>query len=210
MIYLGIDPSFSGTGVTILDPDSKTIKFLAVKPPGTNDNYRMMLNRSAYVAVNVIRHLPLDREIRVVLEEPLLTSQRASTLGLLSASVVWSLAYLDSVKEMYSINPNYIRNLNRKIAKREGLSNKQTNKYVAGKVLDYFIERKGYSIEIYNDKTNKDGSMRKRNLTHDEADSLLLLIALLQDQGFLEPLDMRFLSAINRKFFMDSGIARFK
>ena len=211
MIYLGIDPSFSNTGACLLDTELKTIKFLAVKPPGTNDNYKSMINRSGHVAINIIRHLNMHKEVRTVMEEPLLTSQKASTLGVLSASLTWALAFIPSVKEMYSVHPSYVYSLMRPVAKQTGLGKKQTSKYAAELILEYFKLKKGYSIEIYNDKTTKDGSMKKRQLSPDEAEAFLILTTLLRLQGIInEELDMRFLGSISRKFFKATSLKQFK
>lgn len=209
MIYLGIDPSYTNTGVVILDTDNKTIKFLGISPPGTNDSYGMMLNRSAYVSVNILRHLPLDKQIKSVMEEPLLTSQRASTLGVLSAGVSWSLAYVGSVTDMYSVNPRYVSSLVSPTAKKLGINKKQAGKYIVERLLEYYVERKGYTVIIHNDKTNKDGSMRKRVLSHDEADAFLLLTTLLRECGEVGDADMRYFGDHTRKFYNDPNINKF-
>ena len=210
MLYLGIDPSFTNTGVCILDTESKHIKFLAVKPPGTNENYKATLDRSAYVALNILQHIDVKKESKVIIEEPLVTSMMASRLGILSAIVVWSLAFMPTIKKMYSVIPNYVSNLNKNIAKRLGMNKKKTSQHVAHQVLDYFEKEKGYTVEIYNDIINKDGSVRKRVLSHDEAESLLILITLLRYDGFLNQNDMKELIKINPKFRKVQKIDQFK
>jgi Holliday junction resolvasome RuvABC endonuclease subunit len=206
MIYLGIDPSFTKTGAVLLDDELKTIKFLAISPPGSNTDYASMLNRSAHISIGIIRQLDLHREVISVIEEPLLTSQRASVLGVLSASLSWALAYIPCVREMYSINPSYVSSLNRPIMKEQGLNKKQASQYVVERILEHFTNVKGYSIEIYNEKTNKDGTMKARILSHDEAESFLLLLTLLMHKGVVNDLDMRFLGSLNRKFFRDTKL----
>ena len=210
MIYLGIDPSFTKTGVCILDTETKHIKFVAISPPGTNVNYKATLDRSAHVALNTIRHLDMKKDVRVVIEEPLVVSMMASRLGILSAIVVWSLAFIPSIKKMYSVVPNYVSNLNRKLAKELGLNKKKASQYTAAKALEYFEKEFGYTFEIHNDKVNKDGSMKSRVLSHDEAESFLILITLLRYDGLLNESHILQLCKINKKFKRIQEIHQFK
>lgn len=210
MIYLGIDPSFTKTGVCILDTENKSIKFVAVSPPGTNGDYKATLDRSAYIALNAIRHLDLHKDTRVIIEEPLVTSMMASRLGILSGVVVWSLAFMPNIEKMYSVIPNYVSNLNRNLSKKLGLSKKKTSQHVATKVLEYLEKEKGYEVEIYNDKTNKDGTMRSRVLSHDEAESFLILLTLLRYDGILDRQDINAMISINPKFKLVQEIKQFK
>lgn len=210
MIYVGIDPSFTKTGVCYLDTDSKKIKFVAVCPNGKNIDYKHTLDRSAFVAVSIIRHLDLNKDSIIILEEPLLSSMKASSLGILSGVVAWSLSFIPSVKTLFSIKPTYISRLNRPIAKKLSLTKKAASQHVASKVLEYLVASKGYEIELYTTIINKDGSLRKRNLSHDEAEAFLLLIALLQNRGFFNKEDMSKLADINSNFKKPVSIVKIK
>lgn len=200
MVYVGIDPSFTKTGVCILDTDLKQIKFAAISPPGTNSTYKLTLDRSAYVSLNVIRHFELRKQHAIIIEEPLLSSLKASSMGVLSGVLAWSLAFMPSIGNMYSITPQYISWLNGPIAKKERISKKNASRIVGHKVLDYLVEEKGYSVIVYNDKLDKDGEMKKRVISHDECEALLLLTALLRKEGFMSKEDMDQLYKININF----------
>lgn len=209
MIYLGIDPSFTKTGAVILDTESKKITFLAISPPGSNANYKMMINRSAFIAIEIIKHLSLNKDAKAVIEEPLVRSLKASALGILSATLSWSFVSIPSVKEMYSINPSYVSSLNSTVAKELSLSKKKASSYVAGKVVDHFMG-KGYEVIIHNNKTNRDGTMKKRVLSHDEAEAFILLLALMKLDGFLNTEDLEVMYTTNPKFAREVSLNRFK
>ena len=209
MIYLGIDPSFTKTGAVVLDTESKTITFLAVSPPGSNANYKMMINRSAYIAIEIVEHLCLNKDAKIVIEEPLVRSLKASALGILSATIAWTFVSIPSVKNMYSINPSYVSSLNSTLAKEMSLSKKQASKYVAGEVINHFIN-KGYKVVIHNKLTNRDGTMKKRVLSHDEAEAFILLLALLKLDGVLTTEDLEVMYVTNPKFAREVSLNRFK
>ncbi len=210
MIYLGIDPSFTKTGAVILDTEQKTIMFIVVSPPGSNTNYKMMINRSAYISIGIVKHLCLNKDIKLVLEEPLVRSLKASSLGILSATLSWTFVSIPSVKEMYSINPSYVSSLNSALAKKMNLSKKQASKYVAGEVVEHFIKNKGYKVVVYNDKVNRDGTMKKRVLSHDEAEAFILLLALLKKDGLLSIEDLEMMYTTNPKFAREVSLNKFK
>lgn len=210
MIYIGVDPSFTNTGVCYLDIDKKEIKFVAISPNGKNDHYVDILNRSANVALNIIRHSDLSKDVSVVIEEPLMVSQRASSLGMLSGIITWTMAFMPSIKEIYSLNPRHISGMNNHLKKRLGMTAKGVSRYLAAEILEYLVNEYNYSIDIYNDKTNKDGSMRKRVLSHDEAEAFLLLIALLIEKGFFNSKDMSKLASLNKKLKRKPNITLIK
>lgn len=210
MIYAGVDPSFTKTGVCLLDTELKKIKFIAICPEGKNIDYKHTLDRSAFVAVSIIRHLDLNKDSIVILEEPLLSSIKASSLGILSGVVAWSLSFIPSIKALYSIKPTYVAGLNRQLAKRLGLTKKAASQYVASKVLEFLVETKGYDIELYTSIINKDGQPKKRSLSHDEAEAFLLLTALLQNKDFFTIDDMNKLASINIAFKKQISITKIK
>lgn len=211
MVYLGVDPSFSGTGIVLYDPAGKQIHFYKSKPPGTNANYQLLLSRSALIAFDLVRALyDYHEDVITVIEEPLLTTQKAASMGVLSASLTWTLAYHPQVLEMYSVNPSYVGVVGRAMMKITGLNKKQAIKHAVLQILEYFTKVKGYDIIIHNDKLNNDGTPKARQLSTDEADSFVLMLVLLAHKGVLNPDDMSFLKSIHRNFYYKAKINQYK
>jgi Holliday junction resolvasome RuvABC endonuclease subunit len=186
MVYFGVDPSFTKTGVCYIDVEQKIIVFNAISPPGTNDSYQKALQRSGHIALNLIQDLDLAKPSYAIIEEPLMSTFKASRLGILSGIVVWTLAFMPSVKKIYSLTPTYISRTNKEVIKREGINKKQASIHVVLGMLQV-LQDEGYTIKIKNDKYNKDGSQKVRKLSHDEAEAFILTFTLLQKLKALEP-----------------------
>jgi hypothetical protein len=200
MLYVGIDPSFTKTGTCYLDTDKKTILFNAISPDGKNEDYIKTIERASYVSLEIIKRLSIRGQVKVILEEPLAMSMKASRLGILSGLLGLSLLLVPSIERIYTISPSYIARLNNPIAKRKGLSKKVASQYVVEKILSYMQESMGYEIIIHNDKLNKDGSQKKRKLSHDEAESFILLLRMLDEENFIDKDFKKELVSINRNF----------
>jgi hypothetical protein len=200
MLYVGIDPSFTKTGTCYLDTDKKTILFNAISPDGKNEDYIKTIERASYVSLEIIKRLSIRGQVKVILEEPLAMSMKASRLGILSGLLGLSLLLVPSIERIYTISPSYIARLNNPIAKRKGLSKKVASQYVVEKILSYMQESMGYKVIIHNDKLNKDGSQKKRKLSHDEAESFILLLRMLDEENFIDKDFKKELVSINRNF----------
>jgi hypothetical protein len=200
MLYVGIDPSFTKTGTCYLDTDKKTILFNAISPDGKNEDYIKTIERASYVSLEIIKRLTIRGQVKVILEEPLAMSMKASRLGILSGLLGFSLLLVPSIERIYTISPSYIARLNNPIAKRKGLSKKMASQYVVEKILSYMQESMGYKVIIHNDKLNKDGSQKKRKLSHDEAESFILLLRMLDEENFIDKDFKKELVSINRNF----------
>jgi len=185
MVYVGIDPSFTKTGVCYIDTEEKKITFNAISPPGTNTNYKKSLDRSGYIVVNIVRELNMKKNVYAVLEEPLMSTFKASRLGILSGIVAWTLAFMPNIKKIYSITPTYIARTNRELAKNRNLNKKQASQEVVLEMLDV-LQRNGWTFNIINDKYNKDGTTKIRKLSHDEAEAFILTFKLLQKMKAIE------------------------
>jgi hypothetical protein len=210
MIYIGIDPSFTNTGVCYFDPDNKKIKFVGFKPKGTNDSYKDTLDRSAKVALTILKQSDLTEDTTVIIEEPLMKSMKASSLGILSGVVIWTLAFMPNIVNIYSINPRYISSVNSDIRKSLKMSKKDASRHVASEILSYLKEELDYSVEIYNDKTNKDGSTRQRVLSHDEAEAFIFVISLLIDLKFFNNQQLKKIVLTNKKLLGRKNITLIK
>lgn len=222
-LIFGLDPSFSNSGLCIVDIEGKGIYFFPIKPPGKNDNYETSLKRSEYIVKEIVGKFYLledkfnicSNEYKTVLiyEEPLITSQKASRLGLLSATIYSffasilykELGFIDEAKdffsEVYIIPPNYVSNLCRPVRKKYGLNKKSASRKVAEDILEYLVTRKNFEVYIHNDKLNKDGSMKKRKLTHDEGEAFLMALGYIRDRVDRDFIDKELLDSLSYKFF---------
>lgn len=184
MVYVGIDPSYSRTGVVYFDSSKKKITFKAISPEGSNETYLAAANRAAYIASSIVRDLSDKEDVFIIFEEPLLNSIKASRLGLLSGILALSLVFTPSVRSIYTLTPSIVASMNRNIPNKEKLDKKKISSMVVESMLEY-MGSKGFKIEVLNDKFKKDGTMKERKMSHDEAEAFLILLHLLKELGEL-------------------------
>ena len=180
MKYMAIDPSFTRTGLCILDTDTKTIFLKPISPPGSNKTFNDTINRGMYIATEITKELSDLHNITMLIEEPMISSIKASSLGVLSGVLTTTLTQHPSISTIYTVNPNTIRQLNSALPNKQGLSKKQISSLSAELLLARF-EQEGYTITLWTDKP------RKRKLCHDEAEAFMLAILLLIQDKILTP-----------------------
>jgi len=185
MIYVGVDPSFTKTGVCYFDTETKHVILNAIQAPGTNKTYKDAISRSGYIALNILKPIDAAKDVYVLIEEPLMSTFKASRLGILSGVVVWTLAFMPFIKKIYSITPTYIARTNKELAKKEGLNKKRASQFVASAMIDV-LKKHGYTFEVINDKYNKDGSVKARKVSHDESEALILTFTMLLKRNAIE------------------------
>jgi len=208
MLLCAIDPSFTKTGITVLDLSNKQIDFYTISPVGTNDNFLLTLNRASFIADKIEELITSDTI--VITEEPLFSSIKASSLGILAGILYSKLNSTEKIKELYSIKPSYVAHLNTPIAKKFKLNKKQASLYVVNSIIDKLREV-GFTININNpDKLKKDGTEKVRKLSHDEAESFLILLVLLRYKGLINSDIDEFLFAINERFKNKQNIEKLK
>lgn len=200
MIYVGVDPSYSGTGVAYMDLDKKIVLLDTIRPGGTNQTYSDAINRALEIKVNILYREDYTHNYKtIMLEEPLVTSQMSSRLGMLSG--VLSSGFLNDpialVDKVYTINPNAVSGTNRGIRGYTSKTKKKISKEMALKYLEIFKDF-GYEVIIYNKRRNRDGSMTKRVMTQDESEALILVIILLRYLNKLSPEIEQELLELNR------------
>lgn len=209
MLLCAIDPSFTKTGLAIVDIENKRIDFHAISPAGKNDSFTAMLSRANFIANYIIDSLD-NKETIVILEEPLFSSIKASSLGILAGIVSSMLYNSKNIKEVYSIKPYYVANLNTPIAKKYNLTKKQASLYVVNLILDK-LNKQGFTIKIHNpNKLNKDGTEKARKLSHDESEAFLILLVLLKHMKLMSEDMVEFLSNLNEKFDRNTHIEKVK
>jgi len=180
MLYVGIDPSYSKTGIAYLDKETKHILFKAISPTGSNENYLAAISRAASISAGIIRELKEEESAIIAYEEPLLNSMKASRLGLLSGVLAISLFFLPTAKLVYTVAPAVVSSMNKQLPYKKDFANrKKLSLYVTHLLLDY-LRKEGYTIDIYNDKRKKDGTKKARKLSHDEAEAFLILLQLVK------------------------------
>lgn len=178
MIYVAVDPSFTRTGLCILDTKRKTIYFKPISPPGTNKTYSDTINRSLYVLNNIFDSFHLHELVTLLIEEPMVSSIKASSLGVLSGVLTSHLVNHEIITKLYTANPNTIRQLNSALPNKNEVSKKALSKTSVELILKLF-EEIGYTITLWTDKP------RKRQICHDEAESFMLLLLMLFQDNIL-------------------------
>lgn len=182
MLYIGIDPSLSKTGLCIVDTALKKIVFYAITPIKRLDTYTNRLLKSIEIAdrvlESIIEKLNTPEGGVLIYEEPLVTSRKSSALGTLSG-VLGSTLYRNIDIPIYTIGPNTVYSMNRTISKKTGENKKNTSRNVGLEVLQLFKED-GYEVIIDNEgKTRANGKPRERVLTTDEAEAFIMVLYLM-------------------------------
>lgn len=201
--YLGIDPSFSKTGLCHIDTTSKYITFDTVSPEGTNQTYKDTIYRSRYISESIKNLVSSDESVSIILEQPMVRSQMASSLGILSGILATELIDLPTLDSFYTINPRVISSLNSNYAKKNKLDKKKASYEVGKKVLEYLQETYNYSITVINNKVTKTGKVRTRKISHDEMEAFLMVVLLLKHLNKLNTEDIDAIRKINNKFNTD-------
>lgn len=184
MKYLALDPSFSKSGLCVFDVENKKVLFKPIVPPGKNATFKEAIGRSTYVALEVLKELDLSKTYKLILEEPMVSSMMASRLGLLSGVVTTTFLYIPHITHIYTINPITITSLNSAADNKAKLNKKQLSLSIAMSILEH-LESTGYDVTLWTDKHTKDGSPKKRKLSHDEAESFLMVLLLLKQDNQL-------------------------
>lgn len=107
----------------------------------------------------------------------MISSFKASSLGVLSGVLIASIINTELVNEIYTVNPNTIRQLNSAVSNKEKVTKKQLSLKVANEILEY-LQSLGFKVVL--EKSEK----RKRKLSHDEAEAFLLLLLLLNHEQY--------------------------
>lgn len=201
MNYVGIDPSFSKTGLCIIDLENKRITFKSISPPGTNKTYADAINRSIYIERALYNTIPYPAV--VLIEEPLISSMMASRLGILSGVVMSGLIKNNHIHKIYTTNPISVTQLNSVAPNKGELTKKQLSLRIANDILSYF-ETQDFNIIITNDKLNKDGTPKQRKISHDEAEALILALLLLKQEEKLAFEHWTEIYKINKGFYTKS------
>lgn len=199
MKYLAIDPSFSRTGIAILDTEKKSIQLKPISPAGTNDSYINTVERSASIATEVLKEFNVVDRLSVIIEEPMVRSLKASALGVLSGVIVTTLFLLPLTAEIRTVNPITIKSLNSALPYKNKVPKKQLSLSVAGELIEFYTSI-GYTIELVPIRYNKNGTPRSRVMTHDEAEALILLTVLLLEINYFTDMEKVSIYGINKGF----------
>lgn len=199
MKYIAVDPSYTKTGIAILNEVSNTLSLKVVTPPGKNETFRDAVERSAIIATGVIEELKVYEKAILLIEEPMVTSMMASRLGMLSGIVITTSLLLPNISNIYTVNPVSITSLNSALPYKKEMSKKRLSQRVAGELIEFFTDI-GYAIDIRPLRYNKDGSPRARVVSHDEAEALILLTLLLLEIDFFSKEDKLKIYKINKGF----------
>jgi ribosomal protein S8 len=207
MLYVGIDPSYGKTGVTYWNEAEKQITFQYISPQGSNENYKSKVIRALEIWKVVTSRFNKE-EINLIIEEPLITSMKSSALGVLSGVLVASFIF-NEVESIYTINPSVISAVNKDVKGRTRENRKKISLEVALAILEE-LKKIGYIVTILNDKVTKDGKMKVRKLSPDEAESLLMTILLIQEKDKLSSEVIHSISRVSKGIFRKYQINKIK
>jgi len=199
---LSIDPSYSNTGLCLIDFSNKEITFKRVRPDGTNDSYLETVDRADKIMTEIFELLLTRQPNHIVQEEPLLTSQKSSVLGVLGGIITNNLLKMVDLfsrqnlrpYKYITINPRVVSSVCSKTAKKLNLTKKKASTHV-GKIFLELLENKGFKVDVIQD------TKRKRVISNDEYEALILAIVYLsqEHQDFFTFEEMRTIKGIKEK-----------
>lgn len=130
----------------------------------------------------------------------MVSSIKASSLGVLSGVIATTLLLLPNIKSISTVNPSTLRSLNSTIQNKKGVNKKQLSREVAEAILAY-LQTQGFTYEVIPTTFNKDGSPRSRKISHDELEAFLFLIILMLKQDLLAHPQKIEIYKINKGFY---------
>lgn len=167
MLLLGVDPSYTRLGYTIIDSDSKVI-FIDNIPGKRGNSYQTVWQnavRKAYSLINLLKDYNLDFAIT---EEPFIGRESSEGLFCLDSILNYSLM-LKGIKEIYNTNPAYLRTLH-------GYTYSKSDSVELAKSLKAVYEKHGYSFNKtrYNDDESESFIFATRLFIRKRVDLTLL------------------------------------
>lgn len=177
MILIGLDPSFTRTGIAVLNTDSKKI-FLrtcgcAITSNGEKKDFKHVLNASLGVIHQIdeeLKEIARDdnyswsyKDAFMVCEEPLPLSLMSAALYCLDSLLI---NYFSTFVQIHTFNVSFLKHLKKQMGYDDKNGNGKKNSVeLARKYIDLLI-KKGWAIDCDN------------NLCHDCAEAFLYFIVL--------------------------------
>lgn len=139
MVLVGIDPSFTGLGITIIDTEKKEIYLEELKTK-MGKTFQETFQSSIHLCSKVVSILK-DRNVNYILsEEPFAGAMSSPGLYQLD-SLIFSflLIHLTTLDSLYNSHPSYLKGIHKKAK-----YSKKESTTMAHKFLDVFLD-KGYT-----------------------------------------------------------------
>ena len=110
MVILGIDPSFTGMGISIIDAENKQITLAEIK--GTmGRSFQETFNNSINVVSRVIKLVSPFKVSHILSEEPFNGAMASSGLYQLDSLLFFNLITLKSFQSIHTIHPSYLKTI---------------------------------------------------------------------------------------------------
>ena len=156
MILLGIDASFSRTGLCHIDVDNKRITIGRIQGKIGDKTFQNIINLSTSHTIQLANFINTNGKPNyVIAEEPFNGGEFSSGLHALDATFMFYLRTCKLVKEIYNLHPSYLTHLHGRGYKGS------TSVKLAQKIIQCFIEN-GYTFNT---------SLGK--VCHDEAEAII-------------------------------------
>ena len=185
MLFAGLDPSYSRTGVSIYDTEKNYLKLDAVsKIESTDKTYQMMFKRMNLFSDRVLECLYSEGDLDTLIsEEPLPTSQFSSGLYALD-SIIFNKVINRGINKIYNLHPTYLKFV------KEAKKSIKSESVILGKEIIKSLEDNGIEIRQTSSRLN-----------NDTAESLIFLFRLLTKYRILLPSGKRVSDLIIRPRF---------
>lgn len=162
MILMGIDPSFTRTGLSIYNTETKELFITKiVNELPKNKSFQNLFNVASSISENILKIIE-DYDVDFIISE-VPPPQGSFSSGLFGLDMVILYSIRSLVKEIYTVPPTYLAHIHGKRGYKKSDSSE------LGKRL----------IPLLTDKVHK-------RYTHDEYESLIFLCRLVYIKGFIQ------------------------
>lgn len=183
-MYIGIDPSLTKTGIAIIDIEKKKILLDYCSPKVEEEKILNTYKKTVIKANQISRKILYminnygNEKTNVIFEEPMLFSQKASVLGILSGVIINSLLNNEKTLNIYTLSPNAIYSLNRgSFVYNLKTDNKKTKSKLVVQDLLSIFKNIGWSVDVLSNNKKK-----TRKISADEAEAFLMALLLAKDE----------------------------
>ena len=134
MVLVALDPSFSCSGVSIIDTENKVITLAEIKCR-MGSTFQESFNSSINIVTRIMKLLK-DYEDKIIIlsEEPFPNQMASSGLYQLDSLIFFNLITLKSFNTIYNIHPNFLKKIHNKKSYKKSESTE-----LAKEFLDIFL-----------------------------------------------------------------------
>ena len=154
MVLVGVDGSYTRTGLTVLDDVARTINMYALESVIGEKTFPNHYRAARVISDGVLKKVPEGELIKVIIEEPFPGGEYSPGLYCLDTLIISALISERMVVEVYSMHTSWLGHIfmTRNHTKTDSVK-------LAKEIIAVFVAS-GYSVP-------------RTRITHDEAESLL-------------------------------------